>query len=69
MLLSKRLSALIFATQARLRPGHSASDKGPTLWQWIKLFLDADDETRQRLLESAEIDADREGKIERKRAS
>jgi hypothetical protein len=47
-------------------PANSDPEQVPTLWQWIKLFLDADETTRKRQLESAQVQAEIEAKLKEK---
>jgi hypothetical protein len=59
----KGLSTLIPAVLSRLLPTpDSDHEKGPNLWQWIKIYLDSDEQTRERLIESAEAEAKRKRK-------
>ena len=62
-----RLPAEDLFRAAGLLPPDPDFDKVPTLGQWIKLFVDADDETRERLLESAQSQAEIEAKLKRRR--
>ena len=64
-----RLPAEDLFRSAGLLPPDPDFDKVPTLGQWIKLFVDADEETRERLLESAQSQAEIEAKLKRRRTN
>jgi len=50
----------VFIAAGIYKPTYTKDDeKDPTLLEWIKIFKDADDETRERLIDSARYFASR----------